>query len=208
MPTQAVTGSDRFLFGCAMVFGVLFAAGCLLAVFLGVRANASVAIIIGAVFTVIGVLAIIVTRRASSMAARTDALKAANPDKPWMWREEWATAVINDTSKSRTAGIWIFAVLWNGFSFPLAIMMVRQSARHDPAVLLILLFPLVGVILLISAIYQTLRGMRFGTSKCRLERVPIVPGRLFRGDLELNTQLVPENGFHLRIASVHLVTRR
>jgi hypothetical protein len=38
--------------------------------------------------------------------------------------------------------------------------------------------------------------------------MPVVPGRMFRGDIELTTDLVPADGYRLRILLVHKVTSR
>src|SRR6266508_2533162 len=204
--------SNRLLFGCLMLFAATFLAGGLVALVQGIRQyaikpNAIVAIIVGGVFTVVGLLLMLGIRYAASASAKTDELKAQNPDKPWMWRNDWASRAIKDSNKSGAIGLWIFALLWNSISFPMAFLIARpELAEGNLAALLILLFPLVGVFLLIGAIYQTLRSMKFGTSTCHLEHVPIVPGRTFRGDIELTTDATPQNGYRLRIASMRAVT--
>ena len=138
---------------------------------------------------------------------KTDALQAEHPDQPWMWREDWATSAIRDSSKATTIGLWVFTLFWNAIAFPVA-WIARPQMSGEPAALIVYLFPLVGIILLISAVYQTLRSAKFGTSICHLERVPIAPGRMFRGDIELKTDVAPADGYRLRILLINAVTNR
>jgi hypothetical protein len=162
--------------------------------------------IFGAIFALVLIAIAIAIVFAVRSSRRTDARKAANPDQPWLWREDWANRAIRDSSRGTMIGIWIFAVVWSAISFPLAVMVTPQVSRNNVAPVLVLLFPAIGVILLITAVYQTIRSARFGTSICHLDRVPIVPGRLFRGDLELKIDAAPPDGYRLRLASINVVT--
>jgi hypothetical protein len=197
-----------------MLFGLPFVAGGVLALRAGLRdygtkPDAIFPIIVGGIFTAVGLLVIGGAWYASAASARVDALKAQSPGMPWMWREDWARGYAKDTTKGTAIALWIFTIIWNAVSFPVALLVVRpEVAKGNHAVLLVLLFPLVGVILLISTIYQTLRSVKFGTSVCHLGGVPIVPGRVFRGELELHSEAVPASGYRFRLTSVHAVTTR
>lgn len=207
-------GSNRLGFGCLLLFALPFVAFGLLALVQGIRQyptkpDAIVGIIVGGVFAVVGLLLAVGAWYAASASAKKDALQAQNPGKPWMWRDDWAHGNVKDSNKAGAIGLWIFTAIWNAVSFPVAVLLLRQELpKGNQLVLLVLLFPLVGIIMLITAIYQTLRSMKFGSSICHLERVPIVPGRTFRGDIELNTEAAPQNGYHLLIASIRSVTTR
>lgn len=186
------------------------AAGGLLALVSGVRLypdrSAMAGIIVGAIFMLIAALLVAGVWHGAVASRRKDALQAANPGKPWMWREDWASGIITDSNRAGVIALWIFAIIWNAVSFPIAITQRKEIFGPNHLALFILLFPVAGVFVFYGAVYQTLRSMKFGTSKCHLERVPIVPGRLFRGDIQINTDLQPENGYHLRLVSIHSVT--
>jgi hypothetical protein len=208
--TSAAVGSRRGL-GCALAFAVPFTAIGLFALYSGLRVygkepNAIAGIIVGGVFTAIGLIMIGAALFGSKAAARQGELKAQYPDKPWMWRDDWARGVINDSNKASSVGLWFFAIVWNGFSFPVAILSRRQFPAGEWLPYLIFLFPLVGVFILIGAIYNTLRAMKFGTSQCHLERVPIVPGRSFRGHIVLNSEASPADGYRVRLSSLRYTT--
>ncbi len=138
----------------------------------------------------------------------TAALKAQYPGKPWMWRQDWAQSAIRDSNRKTAIGLWVFALIWSAISFPVAWKLVPQMSRENVAALIIFLFPLAGIIMLISAVYQTFRSMKYGTSICHLDRVPIAPGRMFRGDIEIKTDAVPADGYRLRVLLVNAVTTR
>jgi hypothetical protein len=208
--TPARAGSTLASFGCLLGIGLVFGLPGLFGLVMGIRSyptdpKAISGIIVGGVFTLLGTALVLTALFGYGSAKTHDALKAANPDKPWMWREDWATGNIKDSNKGAAIAFWIFALIWNGVSFPIAIAMKSKMAQ-EPLALFILLFPLVGVFLLVAAIKQTVRALKYGTSRLHLERVPIVPGRAFRGDIQLTTDVIPENGYHLRLVSIHSVT--
>ena len=215
MPSQsaAPTTGNRVVFGCLMLFGFTFLAGGLLTLVQSARhysadSNSIVGIVVGGVFTLVGGLLMIAIAYGRAAARMTEERKAGFPDKPWMWREDWANRAIKDASRGAMIALWVFAIVWNAVAIPIAWTMKPQASRDNPATLLIFLFPLAGLLVLIAAIYHTIQQARFGSSVCHLDRVPIVPGRMFRGDLELKTDLVPANGYHLRLALMNLVTTR
>ena len=215
MPSQSGLttsgGSNRVAFGCLIAFGSLFFLSGLLALISSARQystkpDASVGIIVGSVFMLVGGGLVIGVLFGASAMRRKDARKAQYPDQPWMWREDWANRAIRDSNKGAAIGIWLFAIVWNAISFPIAWKVTPELSRDNLMPLFVYLFPLVGVILLITAIYLTFRAAKFGTSLCHLDRIPVVPGRAFRGDIEVKTDGTPANGYRLRLALINAVT--
>src|SRR5450755_2281075 len=83
----------------------------------------------------------------AGMSARsTKALKAEYPDKPWMWREDWAKSAIRDSSRATTIGLWVFTLIWNAIAIPVTLN-ARPGISENPLALILYIFPLVGVIL-------------------------------------------------------------
>ena len=204
--------SNRLLYALSMLFALPFLGGGGLALLQGIRQygtgqNAIVLIVVGAVCIAIGLLVMWGLRSAASANAKSEALEAQYPGKPWMWREEWVNRSIRDSNRLGAIGMWIFAFFWNAIAIPMAVLIApSELAKENYAALLILIFPLVGIFVLIAAIYQTLRSIRFGTSMCHLQNVPIVPGRKFRGDVEIGNDTTPEDGYHFRVASLQALT--
>ena len=198
---------------CGLLFALPFAGLGLLGVVMGIRAygkqpNAISGIIVGGIFAAIGIGLIVAIVVGARSGAKTDSLKAQHPNKPWLWRDDWSRGIIKDSNAAGTIGMWIFALIWNGVSLPIAYFATRQVDRGQPLIYLIYLFPLVGLFILIAAIYGTLGSMKFGTSECHLEHVPIVPGRVFRGHIVTKQDLNPADGFRLRLMSLRYITVR
>ncbi len=204
--------SNHLLYALSMLFALPFLGGGALALLQGIRQygtgkNAIVLIVVGVICVATGLLVVGGLRSTAAANSRSEALQARYPGKPWMWREEWMNRSIRDSNRVGAIGMWIFALFWNAISIPLAVLIApSELAKGHHAALLILLFPLIGIFVFIAAIYQTLRSIRFGTSTCHLENVPVVPGRKFRGDVEIGNDTVPEDGYHFRIASLQAMT--
>src|SRR5258708_13772232 len=96
--------SGRFAFGCLTLFGSLFALGGVFALWQGIKEyrtkpDSIVPLIVGGIFTLVGLLVIIGAWYAATASAKQDTLKAQNPGMPWMWREDWARGSVKDTTK-------------------------------------------------------------------------------------------------------------
>ena len=71
--------------------------------------------------------------------------------------------------------IWIFAFFWNVISFPIAIIAVPEIIANKEWVgLLVLLFPLIGVLMLWSAISSTITAIKMAFAR-RMARAPDAP---------------------------------
>src|SRR5436305_4196556 len=115
-----------------MLFALPFVVFGLMALIQGVRRydgtiNTVMPIIVGSIFTAVGLLILFAARFGSASAAKKEELQQQNPSKPWMWREDWATGVIKDNSKGAVIGLWIFAILWNAIATPVSLLVVRPE---------------------------------------------------------------------------------
>jgi len=98
--------------------------------------------------------------------------------------------VIRSTAGKRV-GFWLlFAVLWNAVSWPVAILIVPQELKKgNHAALVALIFPAVGLCLLVAAIRAIMQWWRFRRSELRLETTPLVVGGRITGTLSIPRQL-------------------
>jgi hypothetical protein len=164
--------------------------------------------ITGGIFTVVGFALLLFARHVFISGRKKAQLQQQHPAKPWMWREDWASGRIEDSSRNATVGLWGFAILWSAVAFPIAGVFFRQEGfpPRQAAMWLILLFPLVGLLLIWAAIRQTLARMKFGTSHLQLVTQPGVIGRQFRATLETNLKEVPADGMEVIISNIRRVT--
>jgi hypothetical protein len=142
----------------------------------------------------------------SKSAAAEAARKQQFPDQPWMWRDDWAAGHIKEYGGAQTIAIWVFAIIWNAISWPVAMIIRPEIEKGNKVVLFALLFPLVGIFLFIAAIRQTIQRMKFGKSICHIDSIPIKPGHRFRGELELRTDLSPQSGYRFQLTNIRAVT--
>jgi hypothetical protein len=171
------------------------------------EANAIAPLLAGVLFTTISVSIFAGVLVATRNAARAAALQAGAPDQPWLWRPEWSTRRIPDRRGATPVVLWAVSIFWNVVTIPVGFVLIKQwMTQPNPILLVFLLFPLVGVGLIIGAIYTTLRRLKFGQSICTIDRVPIVPGDSFHGEIEMRGDAVPEGGYRLLLICVHRVT--
>ncbi len=81
--------------------------------------------------------------------------------------------------------MWIFAIIWNAVSTPVLIFVPREFAAGNRLVIMALLFPLVGVVIIVAAVRETLRTLRFRRSSLLLDEVPVPIGGVLRGQVEV-----------------------
>ncbi len=103
---------------------------------------------------------------------------------------------------------WAFAAFWNLISFPTAFLAVRTAIQEGkPAAFLALLFPLVGIGLVVWAVRATLRYRKYGVSRLELSSVPAVIGRSLIGMVRAPASIRPEAGFDVSLTCIRRVTR-
>jgi hypothetical protein len=161
----------------------------------------------GALFTAVGIAFIAGAAYTMHHASHELALREQNPDKPWLWREDWAQGYARETGGAPfVIALWVFAIFWNSICLPLLFVFRREYQQDNFKVLLAAIFPAAGLLILAVAIYQTFRRRRYGTTVCHFDGVPLVIGHAVRGDVELHSDITPENGFVFRLACIHAVT--
>lgn len=121
----------------------------------------------------------------SKKVVRDEALKAQHPGAPWLWNAEWASRRIPDRSRAGTVMLWVFGILWNSIASPVLIFLPRELEKGNYAVLIALIFPIVGAGIIITAVRATLRALRFHRSTLHIDALPIPLGGTLRGRVEV-----------------------
>ena len=132
---------------------------------------------------------------------------ALKPDRPWLWKEEWAEGRIEATGKAQFVLPCIMAIFWNLISTPLLFLLpeeILEKKNHLAA--LGLVFPLVGVGLLIWAGRSMIRWRKFGDSVFEMSTFPGVIGGPLTGRILTSVDLEPADGFHIGLSSINKVT--
>ena len=198
--------------GCLTAFALPFAAGGVFALVKGVGKLAAgdwreaLALgLFGLVFGGVGLGLMIGARYGARLMHRQAQLKASHPDSPWLWREDWASGQVKSSNLTTMIGAWVFALLWNGISSFIFVVLPQELAKGNKAVLVALVFPLVGVGLLIWAARATLRWRRYGHSIFRMTAVPGVIGGPLAGVIQVGKSWRSLGEVHLRLVCVRRV---
>jgi hypothetical protein len=94
-------------------------------------------------------------------------------DQPWLANEKWQSGVVRSNSKASMYFTWGFALFWNLISAPLPFVIYEEVLEKNNLPALIgLLFPVVGIGLLVWAIRSTLEWRRFGAAPLKLDPFP------------------------------------
>ncbi|HYR44425.1 MAG TPA: hypothetical protein VER98_15450 [Terriglobia bacterium] len=141
--------------------------------------------------------------RSARKKAEKDALaQAASPDKPWMWRDDWAAGHISSSTRSLTAFAWGFAILWNVVSTPI-LFVLRNRQEKNYAVLIALLFPAIGLFLLFRAIRLSMEFRKFGVSDFVMSSVPGVVGGKLQGSIYAAFDPRSERSAKVKLTCIH-----
>jgi hypothetical protein len=148
------------------------------------------------------ILTIVGTRR----MAREEARQLAHPNEPWLWREDWAEGQVRNSTKSEAWFLWGFAVLWNSVSIPLAMFLPEEILdKHNYAALFGLLFPVVGIGVIVAAIRKSIQQRKFGSCLFRMDCVPGVLGGEVSGAILVRGEIVGDAGITIRLACINRV---
>jgi hypothetical protein len=133
-------------------------------------------------------------------------LKAAYPAEPWKWCEDWSAGLSRSETKHTMFFAWGFAVMWNLISSPILYFLPSEiiDKENYPA-LLGLLFPLVGIGLLVWAVRETIEWKKFGESIFRMNSIPGVVGGELGGTIDVPASFDAGQGFDLTLSCVNRV---
>jgi hypothetical protein len=107
------------------------------------------------------------------MLHEEEELSASHPTEPWRWKREWAEGRIPSSGKARFLLPAVMAVLWNLISTPLLFILPREARESENYLALIgLIFPLVGLGLLVWAGRRSFAGRSSATVSSRCRRCP------------------------------------
>lgn len=201
--------------GCLVLFALpfllvgLFAGGLFLAAMLGFtqiegdREAIFVLPIFALVFGGVGAGLIVAGVAAGRKEQEVNRLRAEHPDQPWLWNADWASGRIRPASRGGATALWIFGLLWTLISSPVLFLAIPQElAKGNRAILVALLFPVVGLAILAVAVRATIAARKFGEAVFEMDRVPGVLGGSLRGRIRIRLELGSTDRVRLVLASI------
>lgn len=116
-------------------------------------------------------------------------------------RGRQAAAPAKSSDAWKGAGfLWLFAFFWNAISFPIAILALPEIIQNEEWVgLLVLLFPLIGILVLWGAISTTIGLLRRGKATIALQPELPQAGSAFNGAVSFPRGVKPGEAFKTRL---------
>lgn len=160
---------------------------------------------VGGMFSLVGgafVLLAIVGRKKLAEATRQ---KELYPDTPWTWQQDWAEGRIKSTTPITIFIFWLFGILFGGAGI-LILFRMGEITEESPMGYVFLLFPLIGLGMIIAAIYATLRWFKYGRVYCDLVTNPGVIGGWFQGIVWAKIDMAPGDILEAQLSCYHCYT--
>lgn len=159
------------------------------------------------VFGGAGLGIIIASRYVKKKAAKEHQLQQLFPEEPWNWKEEWQSNRFKADTGTGFKVLLGFAIFWNLISIPASVMaMIEFFKTFDYPILFVLLFPLVGIGLIIGAYVAFMRHKKYGTSELVLQQTPIAIGGVNRGTIEVPNDQANNQSFGKPLEAVVTLT--
>ena len=138
------------------------------------------------------------TRKSKELSATTMSAQ------PWLENEDWQTAVIKSSSKATMYVTWVVAAFWNLISAPLPFVLYTEVTEKENYLALVgLLFPLVGIGLIASALRRTLEWRRFGPAPVTLDPFPGSIGGHAGGTIDVHLPYDSSAQFSLTLTNLY-----
>jgi hypothetical protein len=117
--------------------------------------------------------------------ARSKARAAAiHPDKPWMWRPDWAAGHVENAGDSFLWWLTGAALVANLFTAPLWWLLPPEIADGNYAAMVAAILPAIGIYTAIAAVRRVARHLKFGRCVFRMEKTPGAIGGELVGSIE------------------------
>jgi hypothetical protein len=117
-------------------------------------------------------------------------LKSKYPNEPWKWRDDWSKGYAEPNEKNWNKVLLFFGMVWTVLMSPVVIKLSAIKTIKDPR-LFALIFPLVGVLFIFTAIKKILKSKSLGPAHLNFNDYGVIGGKL-NGLIELSQQY-PEN---------------
>lgn len=131
-------------------------------------------------------------------------LKTRFADRPWMARPDWANGKIKSSATYQPILLFILGLVFCGVGgLSSAAALSQELPRRNYFVLLVLLFPLIGLGLVIAAVNSWRSQRRFGQCFFEPAQIPIPIGGVLEGILLTGAPLKLEHELYLKISCIH-----
>ena len=154
-----------------------------------------------------GLIALIFGISSKKMAMRTPVAKPVDDGKPWLRRKDWAAGRVASSIRKAVLLVWILVVFWCLVLGVISLLVLSpQLHRDNHAAFIALIFPIVGLAVLVFTYKTTQAWRRFGQSIFKMAALPAASGTALAGEIQVKMKLRPQHGLHLRLSCVRRLT--
>ena len=125
------------------------------------------------------------------------------PDHPWLWKDDWVSRRIQSTTHKN---LFFFLMIGSVFTI-IGIQMILNPEKVNlegiARTLFLIVFPLIGLSLLLSGIYKSLRRLKFCQSHCQLLTLPGYIGEQFSAEVWFPIELSHNEPLTLSLRCYH-----
>ena len=141
------------------------------------------------------------------MGAKSESPVPENIEKPWLKREDWAAGRVVSGTRKGVLLLWMFTIFWNAVSAPIVFIgLPVELHKGNYAILIALLFPIVGLAMIYFALNATLTWRKFGQGIFEMAAIPGALGGTLEGEIQVKSKLQPQHGLHLRLSCIRRMT--
>ncbi len=131
----------------------------------------------------------------------------AYTDAPWLANDNWQGAAIRSGSRSAMFASLGFAAFWNLVSMPLPFLLFDEVLKKGNYMALVgLLFPAVGVGLIIWAVGRTREWRRYGPTPVTLDPFPGAIGGHVGGSIDINVPYSSTTEYRVTLTNLRRTT--
>lgn len=156
--------------------------------------------IFGLIFAGVGAL-VVYTSLTERKSNDLDAQQSS--DAPWLANSDWTSPEITSSAKGAVWGTALFALFWNGFSIPMAILITPEILNGEYMAAIAYLFPLAGTWLAYLAGKTYLEYRRYGKTIFTMDPFPGAMGGQVGGTIDLKGRLPAGAQYIINLANVH-----
>lgn len=129
-------------------------------------------------------------------------LKASHPDQPWRWREDWVAGRVANSLVRSVFFLWLAVGVFDLMCL-LGVALVLPGVRYGHATAwLSLLFPVIGLAVTIFAARTHRTWGQFGRSVLVTNGLPVAPGGILSGEIQVPVRLQPRQAIYFRLSCV------
>jgi hypothetical protein len=161
--------------------------------------------IFGGFFVVMALAVVFTVGRGIRKLTGAEATVPSREEKPWLKRADWAAGKIKSSVNAQTKMLAIMALAFCGMGGFFTVMILpKELHQGNYKALFVLLFPAIGIGLVIAIVRGILARRRFGDCFFELAAIPGALGGTLAGLIQAGARLRLEHGLHLKLSCVRI----